>query len=66
MRTFIAENGSTPLEQEAVFNLGAGMIAAVAPSGAAAFERVTAAHGVGAYPIGRLDARPGEASVEYT
>jgi phosphoribosylformylglycinamidine cyclo-ligase len=66
MRAFIAESGSTPLEQEAVFNLGAGMIAAVAPAGAAAFERVTAAHGVGAYPIGRLEARPGEASVEYT
>lgn len=65
MRQFIIEQGSTVLAQEAVFNLGAGMIAVVAPEGAAAFERSAAAHNLETYRIGHTASLPGEATVEF-
>lgn len=65
MQQFITDHGSTPLAQEAVFNLGAGMIAVVAKEGAKAFEHAAAAHGLEVYRVGQTASRPGEATVEF-
>ena len=66
MTQFIRESGSTPIAQEAVFNLGAGMIAVVDQATCLSFERASATQGLTAHRIGQIESRPGEATVEYT
>jgi phosphoribosylformylglycinamidine cyclo-ligase len=58
MASFIRAHDAQPLELEAVFNLGLGMIGAVAPAGAARFETSCKAAGLGVYPIGEV--KPGD------
>jgi phosphoribosylformylglycinamidine cyclo-ligase len=66
MRAFLGANGTTPRAQEGVFNLGAGMIAAVAV--ARAGEVVTAARELGLEltRIGEVTSGTGEATVTFS
>ncbi len=65
MRDFLAANGTTPRAQEGVFNLGVGMIAAVAEAGAARFEAAAKKLGLAPALLGRLEAGHGEAIVRF-
>lgn len=57
MRDFIESKNTTVLAQEAVFNIGAGMIAAVAKDGASRFESAAKAAGIDVKEIGDVKER---------
>ena len=65
MTEFIVTNGTTPLAQEAVFNLGVGMIAIVAADAAADFEAEAQRQKLDVKSIGVVKAGSGEASVRF-
>jgi phosphoribosylformylglycinamidine cyclo-ligase len=65
MRDFIEQNGTTTRAQEAVFNLGVGMIAAVAASAQTEFAHTARALGIDAIPIGHVEAGAGEPHVKW-
>jgi phosphoribosylformylglycinamidine cyclo-ligase len=66
MREFIEANGATVMSQEAVFNLGCGMIAAVAKDAGSAFEGAAKKAGLEVREIGEVRAGRGEATVQFT
>ena len=55
MREFLAAHGTTPLEQEGVFNLGVGMLAVVAADAIRAFEVEAKALGLNVHPLGAIE-----------
>jgi phosphoribosylformylglycinamidine cyclo-ligase len=55
MREFLAAHGTTPLEQEGVFNLGVGMLAVVAADATRAFEVEAKALGLNVHPLGAIE-----------
>lgn len=63
MREFIESHGSSVAAQEAVFNLGCGMIAAVGADSHTVFERTANAMGLPVTPIGEVKSGSGEPKV---
>lgn len=65
MHEFIVSNGSEPLAQEAVFNLGAGMVAMVAREGAGDVLHAATRLGLDPFVLGEIAPHQGEAAVRY-
>ena len=65
MSAFLAANGTTARAQEAVFNLGAGMIAVVAAGRAAEVVAAARELGLPLTRIGKIAAGSGEATVDF-
>lgn len=65
MKSFIESHGTTALAQEAVFNLGCGMIAAIDRTGAQAFERAARAVGLSVCPVGHVAPGSGDPHVLF-
>jgi phosphoribosylformylglycinamidine cyclo-ligase len=65
MRAFLEANGTTARAQEGVFNLGAGMIAVVAPARAAEVVAAARELGLELTRIGKIVAGRGEAAVDF-
>lgn len=65
MKTFYESHGAGFMDVESVFNLGAGMIAAVDQSAADEFLNVAKKLNMGACRIGHIRAGQGEATVRY-
>ncbi len=65
MREFIESNQVTVQSQEAVFNLGCGMIASIDQTGTAAFEKAAREAGLAVTEIGDVRQGKGEAHVVF-
>ncbi len=65
MREFIESNGQSAQSQEAVFNLGCGMIASIDKGGTQAFETAAKAAGLSLTRIGDVRTCQGEAHVVF-
>jgi phosphoribosylformylglycinamidine cyclo-ligase len=65
MTAFIERHGTTALAQEAVFNLGCGMIASVDAKGAQLFEKASKSLGLEVKPIGHVTSGVGEPTVVF-
>lgn len=67
MRDFIESHGTSVLAQEAVFNLGCGMIAAIAPNATTSFEAAARKAGLDVHAIGEVktSSAGGEAQVHF-
>lgn len=65
MASWIQRQGTTPLAQEGVFNLGCGMIASIADDGQARFEEVARGLGLDVVRIGTVISGQGDPTVIF-